>query len=268
MTFDRINRKRGFTLTELLVVIGLIAVLVSLLLPVVGRARSAAQATQCLSNLRQMGTTWTVYTSENRGRLLDYVWVNVAQPERAWRGYWTGMLEEYKVPNSTMLCPAASEPIAFNQFPAPRGYGNVNHAWNGKFVGNATVMRFTAQMYRTGSYGYNRYLSAGKGFGPDQKAEKVSAVKRTSEVPVFLDAAYIDVEPENYSPASPAAPAPDLRGSAMPVYEHWKFMLARHGRAVNAYFVDGSARRVPLEETYQLTWNSKWIKYPIEVPKS
>ena len=43
-------------------VIGLIAVLVSLLLPVVGKARSAANAANCISNLRQMGMAWTMYS--------------------------------------------------------------------------------------------------------------------------------------------------------------------------------------------------------------
>ena len=65
----RIRHTRGFTLTELLVVLGLIAMLISLIMPVMTKARAAAFATGCMSNLRQMGQAWEMYTAEHRGRL-------------------------------------------------------------------------------------------------------------------------------------------------------------------------------------------------------
>jgi prepilin-type N-terminal cleavage/methylation domain-containing protein len=58
--------RRAFTLVELLVVIGIIAILISILIPTLSRARESAQRTQCLSNLRQMAVLLNMYANVNR----------------------------------------------------------------------------------------------------------------------------------------------------------------------------------------------------------
>jgi prepilin-type processing-associated H-X9-DG protein len=255
----------GYTLTELLVVVGMVALLCSLLLPVVGKARAAAQSANCLSNLRQMGNGWTMYTAANRGYLMSYVWRSVSPPDLAYNAYWPGILDSYAVRGDVLLCPSANEPTPNT---TSQGYGSLIYAWNGKFTSNGTAIRLNGTNYRTGSYGFNRYLTAAGGFGDDGLATKITAVRRTSEVPLFFDCGFVDARPPNGSEMEPAPAPPNLSGDTLTAGspEHWNFLLSRHGNGINVAFADGSARWVRLEDTYTLTWKSDWVPYRIPLP--
>ena len=74
------RQSSAFTLVELLVVIGIIALLISILLPALGKARQSAQLVACSSNLRQVALGMHMYAGENRGNLPAIIYRNNPPP--------------------------------------------------------------------------------------------------------------------------------------------------------------------------------------------
>ncbi len=119
------QHRQAFTLVELLVVIGIIALLISMLLPALNRAREAAKTTTCLSQLRQISITNHLYANEYRG-LMPPSYVSPATPDgdRIHQ-----FLEKYlpkTVGRTVWVCPNAI-PVDVNEFPMTYGANESVH---------------------------------------------------------------------------------------------------------------------------------------------
>jgi prepilin-type N-terminal cleavage/methylation domain-containing protein/prepilin-type processing-associated H-X9-DG protein len=117
-------RRRGFTLVELLVVIGIIAVLISILLPTLSSARRQAATVQCLSNLRQIGIGIRSYSNDYKGYIIPMGYDNkTAAADGAGKvDWWPNLLVYGKyVPRTKLTGTSNQDTSGSNVFYCPSG---------------------------------------------------------------------------------------------------------------------------------------------------
>jgi len=240
-----LNRRRerflmGFTLIELLVVIAIIALLMSILMPALGRAREQAKSVVCQSNLRHWGSIFSMYAGDNNG------WFWSGDMSRGgWKQYWwiDPLRPYYYNEPQIRFCPVA---IKLRD----EGARDPFAAWG----------PYRQTHDECGSYGMNNWVC-----NPLPEVEFIHGreatkdnwrtvyVKGAANIPLFLDSAIVEGKPYHFD--TPPQYNGDISTWGVSSLQMKRFCLDRHNGSVNGLFLDFSVTRIGLKQLWTFQWH-------------
>jgi prepilin-type N-terminal cleavage/methylation domain-containing protein/prepilin-type processing-associated H-X9-DG protein len=280
--------RRGFTLVELLVVIGIIALLISILLPSLNKARKAAQNVQCQSNVRQLAMAAIMHANDRRGYIPtctehEIVFNDVDPSRQRFQYRSNGQLKDW----ASALLPYLGKREDVNFEDAPNdvakifwcpsddmidqgGYrmNNVSHEWIKVSYGINADVAAVSNRWGEGKVGFTHTLGTYKGqpsygggdYGQPLQAKLVK-IKNSSQTMLFADRG---TRPHVYGAAY------DVEDNTMLVYSsHWSgggtlkniwlaswltqgIPMRRHDGKINVAFADGHAETVSKDQFDQV----------------
>ncbi len=278
---------RAFTLVELLVVVGIIALLIGILLPSLAKARAAAESAKCLSNLHQLGVATAQYEANARGYLPYPVSsltgdnklavVNGVQQTNAENMVWFSVLDQYLqsdrvnngIASGSQSGDAVRRYLPVKQCPVWLAFGTVDP--------NATTL-VNSPLGTTKTYKMNTNLRLNNaarladglpGSPYTYRPAKASQVPNSTNFVYLGDGLGIDTIPSNYTEGS----AFDMDVNQL----KYGSPSLRHSGGANILFVDlhaahmalpklkgGKPLDVPLSATFVPGWHPEFTKAGVE----
>jgi prepilin-type N-terminal cleavage/methylation domain-containing protein/prepilin-type processing-associated H-X9-DG protein len=255
-----VSRRKAFTLIELLVVIAIIALLLSLLVPAIERAKIQAKTVVCQSNLHQWAIAFDLWFADNDGWFMtgnEYDGPDPGVPpdkpdeqeatkdDHAW---WL-ILTDYYSNYELLCCPTARKAPADNKGHRERT-NSVFSTW-GLYI-------LYPDNYVYGSYGINSWCykrGSKTDGGITTEFWRRPPTRKAFNVPIVLDCFWCEGYPKHVDPPPPYR---TYGGFGNPNMFMWRFCVDRHNGYTNGLFCDFSVRKVGLKELWELDWHPEW----------
>jgi len=237
-------KKRGFTLIELLVVISIIALLLSILMPSLQKVKVQAKAVVCMSQLKQWGPVFYMYTEDNRG--------NFGEGWNMEDGHqWPTTYKPYYDNEALLRCPAAIGSFVEGNAGPLSSWGNSGGSFGeGVFAAQGGI----------GSYGLNEWISnpvietIGWRNYKENSWRSMNKLTKAKDIPVLLDSWWPGSLPLT-SDLPPDYEATAMLNGLISGDEMKKHTIRRHDEGVVSSFADLSVRRVGLRQMWELKWH-------------
>ncbi|MBN2843556.1 MAG: prepilin-type N-terminal cleavage/methylation domain-containing protein [Sedimentisphaerales bacterium] len=276
-------KKQGFTLIELLVVITIIALLVSILMPALNKARAQAKDIVCRSNQGQIAKAIAVFAASNNDKLFAFDY-----GEKFWFRKIAKILGEKTYSNNPNasgdggvaelgICPMTKiVHLEANETISEPAWNETWAMATNEYLPNTTTPT-TGEV--VGSYGINCWLleDPARSYAPYSGRSiyqywSGTTIDRTKyyspysqakgDVPLVFDSFRMDAWPEDVGVRPVIAGVTDqtkqYTTDSAPADSFKRICVDRHGKAINMGFVDGHVDKVMLEELWSFKWNKKF----------